>query len=82
MGILFSLKPNVRGTKSPNLNDARLVLEVAFAQSMGVMCQGENEDVIGAAPTGDGPATSEWSTSLLTTKARLISEVWRYMLVV
>ena len=25
----------------------------------------ENEDVIGAAPTGDAPTTSEWSTILL-----------------
>ena len=24
-------------------------------------CQVENEDVIGAAPTGDAPTTSEWS---------------------
>ena len=33
----------------------------------------ENEDVVGAAPTGDAPNTSEWSTILLPTKVRLIS---------
>ena len=25
-------------------------------------CWVENEDVVGAAPTGDAPTTSEWST--------------------
>ena len=34
-------------------------------------------DVDGAAPTGYAPATSEWSTSFLPTKLRLILEVWR-----
>ena len=34
----------------------------------------ENEGVIGAAPTGDAPITSEWSTILLPTKVRLILE--------
>ena len=40
----------------------------------------ENEDVVGAAPTGDAPTTSEWSTILLPTKVRLILENWRYIL--
>ena len=34
----------------------------------------ENEDVVGAAPTGDAPTTSEGSTILLPTKVRLILE--------
>ena len=39
----------------------------------------ENEDVVGAAPTGDVPTTSELSTILLSTKVRLILEVlWYY----
>ena len=38
----------------------------------------ENEDVVGAAPAGDAPTTSEWSTILLPTKVRLILEAcWR-----
>ena len=41
------------------------------------MCSGDNEDVVGAAPTGDATITSEWSTSLLPTKVRLILAVWR-----
>ena len=36
------------------------------------MCYVENEDVVGAAPTGDAPTTSGWSTNLLPTKVRLI----------
>ena len=37
-----------------------------------------NEDVVGAARTGDAPTTSEWSTILLPIKVWLISEVWWY----
>ena len=43
------------------------------------MCWVENEDVVGAAPTGDAPTTSEWSTILLPTEVRLILEVLRYL---
>ena len=35
-------------------------------------------DVVGAAPTGDAPTTSERSTILLPAKVRPILEVWRY----
>ena len=35
--------------------------------------------MVGAAPTGDAPTTSEWSTILLPTKGRLILEVLRYL---
>ena len=42
-------------------------------------CQVKNEDAVGAAPTGDAPTTSEWSTILLPTKVRFILEVWRYI---
>ena len=38
----------------------------------------KNEDVVGAAPTGDAPTTSKWSTILLPTKVRLILNVLRY----
>ena len=50
-----------------------------FAESLEARCQVENEDVVGAAPTGDAPTTYEWSTILLSTKVRLILEVLRYM---
>ena len=39
--------------------------------------QVENDDVVGARPTGNTPTTSEWSTILLP-KVRLILEVWWY----
>ena len=40
---------------------------VASAQSIEPRGYGENEDVVGAAPTGDAPTTSEWSTIILPT---------------
>ena len=48
-----------------------------LAQSIGARCEVENEDVVGAAPTGDAPTTSELSTILLLNKVRLILEVLR-----
>ena len=50
---------------------------IVFVQYIEARCSVENEDVVGAAPTGDAPTTSEWSTILLPTKAQLISEAWR-----
>ena len=52
-------------------------LAIAFAQSNEARIQVENEDVVGAAPTGDASTTSEWPTILLPTKVRLILETWR-----
>ena len=37
-------------------------LAVVFVQYTEAKCYVENEDVVGAAPTGDAPTTSEWST--------------------
>ena len=55
-------------------------LAVAFGQSIDSRCYVVNEDVVEAAPTGDAPTTSEWSTSLLPTKLWLILKVWWYVL--
>ena len=55
-----------------------LHLSVVFAESIEARCYVENEDVVGAAPTGDAPTTSEWSTILLPTKVCLISEILQY----
>ena len=52
-------------------------LAVVFAQTIDTRCLVENEDVAGAAPIGDAPTTSEWSTILLPAKLELISEVIR-----
>ena len=43
------------------------------------MCLVENEDIVGVAPTGDAPTTSEGSTNLLPNEVRLILETWRYI---
>ena len=51
-------------------------LAVVFAQSIIARCLIENEDVAGAAPTGEASTTSKWSTILLPTQVRLIIEVW------
>ena len=52
-------------------------LPVVFSQSVEFSCLVENEDVGGAAPTGDAPTTFELSTILLPTKVRFILDVWR-----
>ena len=53
-------------------------LAIVIAQSIETRCQVENEDVVGAAPTGDAPTTSEWSATLSPTKASLTLEVRLY----
>ena len=53
-------------------------LAVVFAQSIEARCQVGNEDVVGAAQTGDDPTASEWSTSLLPTVVPHMLEVRRY----
>ena len=51
---------NISGSKSQNLNISSIVLQkLVFAQSVEVKCYIENEDVVGAEPTGDAPTTSE-----------------------
>ena len=48
---------NIRRTKSQSLNYSRPV--AVFVQSIEARCYVENEDVVGAAPKGDAPTTSE-----------------------
>ena len=61
----------------PKLKCSSSRLAVVTPQSIEVRCSVENEDVVGAAPTGDAPTTSEWSTILLPTMVQLILEVWQ-----
>ena len=49
-----------------------LVLQLSLHNLLKPVCSVENEDVVGAAPAGDAPTTSEWSTSLLPTKVHMI----------
>ena len=58
---------NIRRTKSLNVNAFRLVLQLSLPNPLKPRVEVENEDVVGAAPTGDAPTTSEWSTILLPT---------------
>ena len=55
---------NTSRTKSHNLNVSRLVLQLPFAHSIAARCLVENEASVGAAPIGDAPSTTEWSTHL------------------
>ena len=66
-------------TKSQNLNVSRLVLQLSLLNPLKPGVQSENEDVVGAAPPGNAPTTSEWSTILLPVRVRLIIEFWRYV---
>ena len=70
---------NIRGSKSQNLNVCRPILQLSLRNlwKPGVM---SNEDVVGAAPTGDAPTTSEWSTFLLPIMVFLTLEIWRWLL--
>ena len=53
-------------------------LAVVFVQSIATKCKVKNDDVVGAAPTGDAPTTPEWSTSLWPPKLSFILDGWRY----
>ena len=70
---------NIRCTKSQTLNVSHLILQLSLPNPMKPGVKSKNEDVVGAAPTGDAPTTSEWSTILLLTKVQLILETWRYV---
>ena len=67
---------NVRRAKSPCFSSRFAVVFLQYIETRGKV---ENDDVTGAAPTGDAPTTSEWSQILLLTKARRKLEVWRYI---
>ena len=53
-------------------------LAVVLAQAIDARHWVENEDVVGAAPTGDAPTTFEWSTNLSPPKVRIILENIRW----
>ena len=52
----------------PKLKCISSPLTVVCAQSIETSCLVENEDVVGAVPTGDAPTTSEWSIIVLPYK--------------
>ena len=71
--------PLIQVQQIPKLKHFSSRLAVVFAQTIEAMCSFENEDVVGAAPTGYALTTSEWSTILLPTKVPLILDVWQYV---
>ena len=54
-------------------------IAVVFAQSKEAMCSVQDEDIVGAAPTGYALITSEWSTIISITKVRPTLYVSRYI---
>ena len=63
--------------QTPKLQFFSSRLAVVFVQYVEANGQVKNEDVVGAAPTGDAPTTSELSTIYLPTRVHLILETWR-----
>ena len=78
--VLFVLPSSLqyKPHRIPTLKRFLYCLTAAFVESLEARYQVEYEDVVGAAPTGDAPTTSEWSTILLPTKVHLILEILRY----
>ena len=62
----------IRRTKSHNLDVSRLALQLSLCNLLKPGLKFKNEDVVGAAPTGDAPTTSEWSIIVLPTEVRFI----------
>ena len=62
--ITYHKISDISRTKSQNLKRFSSRLAAVLAQSIEARCYVENEDVVGAAPTGNAPTTSEWSTFL------------------
>ena len=58
--IIYCKLSDIRGTKSQNFKLFSSPLAVVFAQSIEARCWVENEDIVGAAPTGDAATRSEW----------------------
>ena len=81
MVVMMDLPPNrqYKRHQIPNFKCFLAHLAVAFVQYIGDRYWVGNEDVVGAAPTGDGdaPTTSEWSTILLPNNVRFILDVLR-----
>ena len=76
MGSIYHQTSNIRRTKSQHFNTPRLALQLSLSIPLKSCVYVENEDVVGAAPTGDAPTTSEWSAISLPTKVRLMLEVF------
>ena len=79
LGKYYRKTSSISRTKSQCLNGSCILAQLSSLIPLkpGVKLR-ISEDVVGAAPTGDAPTTSELSTILLPTKVRLILEVLWY----
>ena len=55
---------NIRQTKSPNLYVSHLILQLSLPNPLKHGIKSRMKMKVGAAPTGNAPTTSEWSTIL------------------
>ena len=78
--LIFRHTSNIRLANYLKLEYFPPRLVVVFAQSIEARSSVENEDVVGAVPTGDAPTTSGWSTILLSTIRGLpVLNAYRYL---
>ena len=57
---IFRQISNIRCTESQNLNVSHLVLQLSLCSLLKPGVNLKNEDVVGAAPTGNAPTTSKF----------------------
>ena len=76
---IYRQTSNKSHTKSQNLDISRLVLQMSFPNPLKPGVKWIMKMLFGAAPTGDAPGTSEWSTISLPTKLHLIFDALRYL---
>ena len=77
ISLIYRKTSSISCTKYQSLNISCILLKLSSLNPLKPGVKDENEDVVGAAPTGDAPTTSELSTIFLPTKVRLILEVLR-----
>ena len=70
----------ISGIKSQNVDVSRFVLQLSLPNPLKPGVKSRMKlNVVGAAPTGDAPIISQWSTILLSTKVWLILEMEGYV---
>ena len=64
---LYRQTTNISLTKSQYINVSHLVWKLSLPNPFEPVVKSKNEDVVGAVPIGDAPATSEWPAIWLLT---------------
>ena len=73
---IYHQTSNISFTEFPQLNVSGLIMQLPLPNPLKTIV--ENEDVVGAVPTGDAQATSEKPTVLLPTKESYIRGLMVY----